>query len=253
MTDLTKFDKDGNPLNLTPQKTRTPGRYHGKWLQDPDFLEPTAEDLKCELQLQAFSAWEPLKIEIDVNQFNRELVEIEHMWVPYLRREGVMNDRYGMCLMGLPGMTPADGLSMPEAMRQTGNPNLQETDFNHKTEAYHALPSLHPLLDYFQPLGRTMLIRANAGSFFPPHHDSPALVRETFRIVGFPSRNVTASKYEWELDGRIVPIEPGKTYYCDTRKWHRTHSWTDDSVHLILNVPKTWENVLKMMSITEHD
>ncbi len=37
--------------------------------------------------------------------------------------------------------------------------------------------------------------------------------------------------------------------YVDTTKEHRTHSWRNRSIHLIMNIPKTWENVMKLMSV----
>ena len=108
------------------------------------------------------------------------------------------------------------------------------------------------MLDYFSPLGRTMLIKSNAGGWFPPHRDNPSLTRETFRIVAFLSDNTTHESYEWEMEGRKMNIVPGRAYYVDTRKTHRTSSWMDNSIHLIVNVPKTWENVLKLISSTEN-
>ena len=54
--------------------------------------------------------------------------------------------------------------------------------------------------------------------------------------------------YEWWLNDVRQTITANKTYFVDTRKVHRTHSWEDNSLHLILNVPKTWENVMKLMS-----
>ena len=33
----------------------------------------------------------------------------EDKWVPYLRREGVVNNREGLCLMGMPGDDYNDG------------------------------------------------------------------------------------------------------------------------------------------------
>ena len=54
------------------------------------------------------------------------------------------------------------------------------------------------------------------------------------------------------MAGQKWPITPGKAYYVDTRKTHRTHSWFNNSLHLVVNVPKTWENVMKLMSVTQN-
>jgi hypothetical protein len=250
--DLKKFDKDGNPLNLIPQADhRVQGNYYKKWLNDPSKVEPSEEDIKCELQLQALSSWEPLSFKIDQRQFNGELDLYKDKWVPYLRREGVSNDREGLLLVGLEGDSPSDSLSMPEARKRTGK-KLKETDFTVPTQLYHDLKSLHEPLNYFSPLGRSMLVKTNAGGWFPPHKDWPMLNRDCFRVIAFLSPATASDAYEFIVDHQRMDIVPGRFYYVDTRKTHRTHSWIDDSIHLVLNVPKTWENVIKLMSVTKN-
>lgn len=253
--DLKKFDKNGNPLNLTPQSDpNKQGNYHAKWLNNPNRYEPTPEDIKCELQLQALGDFEPLSFHLDdveYGEFKKEIEPWNDKWVPYLRREGITNDREGLCLVGYEGDSPSDSLSMPEARRRVGR-RLEETDFNYKTELYYDLKSLHPLLEKFDTLGRTMLVKCNAGGWFPPHRDAPYLTRDTFRIVVFLGKCVSGESFEWEMNGRKQYIEPNRAYYIDTRKTHRTHSWRNDSIHCVINVPKTWENVIKLMSMTLH-
>lgn len=250
MEDLKNFDKEGNPLNLIPKVDRTKqGNYYEKWLRNPNRFEPTEEDIKCELQLSALSCFEPLNFLVDYQKFKKEIEPWNDKWVPYLRREGISNDREGLLLIGLEGDTPTDSLSMPEARKRTGR-RLDETDFTVPTELYNNLTCLHPLLEFFQPLGRSMLVKVNAGGWFPPHKDWPMLTRDTFRIIAFIGENVDHEAYEWEMDGQRWPIKQNRAYYVDTRKTHRTHSWEDDSIHLVINVPKTWENIIKLMSMT---
>ena len=108
------------------------GNMYDNWLESGKTkYEPTEEDIKCELQLQALSTFEPLKFKFNVGQIQKELFEYEDDWVPYLPREGVVNNRQGLCLMGVPGDTHKDGLSMPEARTRHGK-FLIETDFNEK-------------------------------------------------------------------------------------------------------------------------
>ena len=252
ITDLKKFDKNGKELNLMPLADRSKqANYYAKWLEDPEKFEPTDEDIKCELQLSALTAFEPLNFTIDYGKFKKEIEPWNSSWVPYLRREGISNDREGLCLMGLEGDEPWNSLSMPEARKRVGR-KIGETDFNVPTKLYNDLTCLHPLLDYFQPLGRTMLVKTNKGGWFPPHKDSPMLTRKTFRVVAFIGNNVDHESYEWEMDGKIWPIKGNRAYYVDTRKSHRTHSWADNSIHLVMNIPKTWENVIKLMSCTRN-
>tara|TARA_B110000503_G_C7040532_1_gene368014 strand:- start:273 stop:1022 length:750 start_codon:yes stop_codon:yes gene_type:complete len=248
--DLKKFDKKGNPLNLTPQtQTQNLSTYYDWWVNDPNRYEPSNEHLKCELQLTALGDFELLNFNIDWKTFENEVNQFT--LVPYLRRDDILNDREGLLLVGLPGDNPTDSLSRPEAIKRTGR-MLEETDFNTPTVAYEKLTSLHNILDYWSPLGRTMIIKTNAGGWFPPHRDNPHLTRDTFRVVVFLGDATNSDSYEWVMNGKQQQIVPNKAYYVDTRKVHRTHSWMDNSYHLILNIPKTWENVIKLMSSLAH-
>jgi hypothetical protein len=243
--DLKKTDKDGTPLNLTPQAVSSQSDYYSYWKNDPTSLEPTEEDIRCELQLQALGDFEQLKIKFDHVLFEDQIEE--QAFVPYLRREGVSNDREGLLLVGLEGDKPTDSLSRPEAIKRAGR-MLYESDFKYPTQAYRDLTSIQPLLDYWGPLGRSMIIKSNRGGWFPPHRDSPSLTRDTFRVITFLGCGSGMDSYEWYLGDTRQIIVANQTYFVDTRKVHRTHSWVDNSLHLILNVPKTWENVMKLMS-----
>jgi len=248
--DYKKYDKDGKELNLIPlAKRANQANYYQRWVDDTASVMPTDDDIKCELQLQALSYWEPLSIKIK-RKVQDELTALDDMWQPYLRRDGIMNDREGIPLFSIPGLDMKGGISMPDATKAMGRP-LSELEFNQPTEAYYALPSLHTLLDYWQPLGRTFLVKLNAGGYFPPHKDTPLLTRNTFRVVAFLSDQNSLDQFEWEMDRRPVPTKEFTAYYCDTRQTHRTHSWAHNCIHLIMNIPKTWENVMKVMSVTD--
>jgi hypothetical protein len=248
MVDYKTHDKNGNSLNIIDNSPiegyTSPAK---RWANEPDWFEPTQEDLKCELQLSALDFWEPLKQKVKEKEFNSQIEPYNNKWIPYLRKEGIMNDREGMLLSGLNGDTYTDSLSMPEAIKRSGK-YLYDKDFKYPTELYNNLTCLHPVLDMFGPLGRTVLIKMNKGSFFVPHKDDPWLVRDCFRIAAFfgNTRN-----FEWEMCGQKVDIEPGRFYYIDTRKTHRTHSWQHSSIHLIVNIPKTWKNVMTLITNLE--
>ena len=249
--DLKKTDKHGNVLNLTPKANRSQADYYSYWKKNPESLEPSAEDIKCELQLQALGDFELLNFKFNHRIFEKEIPQISDWFVPYLRREGISNDREGLLLVGLEGDKPSDSLSMPEARKRTGK-NLKETDFKYPTEAYERLTSLHDILNYWDTLGRTMIVKTNQGGWFPPHRDSPNLTRDCFRIITFIGKATGTDNYEWWLSDERRNIAINETYYIDTRKVHRTHSWANDSYHLILNVPKTWENVMRLMSVLKY-
>ena len=125
---------------------------------------------------------------------------------------------------------------------------LDECDFNAPTELYNDLTTLHEMLDFFQPLGRTMLVRTHAGGWFPPHKDNPQLTRSTFRIVAFLSRATQHDAYEWEMSGRKWPITLAKTW--------QTFENTPHIVGLTKYTPQLSkirsENVMKLMSVTQN-
>lgn len=221
--------------------------FYEKYLRLEDYAKPTPEDIMCEVQLNSLSTQEQLIPYISNDKFTEQIKQYENEWVPYLQRPDYHNDREGLLLFGLEGDNHNDSLSMPEARKRTGIPELKESDFSVPTQFYKDMTCLHELCEYFAPLGRTFIVKANTGSFFPPHKDFPLISRDCFRVVAFFGH---VSGYRWETDGKKLDIIPGKTYYVDTRKTHQTHAWGQQpSYHLIMNIPKTWENVLKLMSI----
>ena len=48
--------------------------YWFNFKRDPSSVEPSAEDIKCELQLQALSDFERLKFDIDYEEFRKQMV-----------------------------------------------------------------------------------------------------------------------------------------------------------------------------------
>lgn len=223
--------------------------FYEKYMQDNTYGRPTFEDVMCETQLNSLSIHEELRPKINPNSFFNEVNAYKDEWIPYLQRPGFVNDREGLLLWGLEGDSHDDSLSMPEARKRTNNPDLKESDFNFPTQFYKDMPCLHQICEHFAPLGRTYIVKANKGSFFPSHKDFPLISRDCFRVVCFWG---DIKRYHWETEGQRLNIEEGRCYFVDTRKIHRTNSWADDpSYHLIMNIPKTWENVLKLMSICQ--
>ena len=218
--------------------------------QDGVFTPPKLLDLATEMQLDALGDFVPLKIKVDINSFKKEISAYHDKWDPYLHREGSLNDRVGLNMVGLPGDTPQDSISMPEAQKRVGR-KLSELDFDTPTQLFHDTPSLHHLMNSFPKLGRCTLVKVNKGGWFPSHRDGVLLNRRAFRIVAFLT-NTGHESYQWEHDYRIRNIEEGRCYYIDTRKQHRTHSYVHDSIHLVMNIPKTYENVLRVIDLLQH-
>lgn len=216
-----------------------------------DASQVNLETVANELALLNLGDFEPLNFKIDTTQFMREIQNFNNDWVDYLPRKEWTNNRKSLTLTSLPGKTHRDTPSQAEASYAAGR-LVEETEFSQKTEVYDSCSSLHPLLNEFNPLGRTFLVKSGVGGFFVPHRDHPTMPRKTFRIAVFLN-NCDPLQYDWLIDtDRKLPIELGRAYYINTRKTHRTISWVNDSIHLIINVPFTSENVSKVFSNLQH-
>ena len=55
-----------------------------------------------------------------------------------------------------------------------------------------------------------------------------------------------------QAESKKLNIEMGRVYYVNTMQTHRTISWVNDSIHLILNVPLTSENISKVLKHLQH-
>lgn len=192
----------------------------------------------------------PLDIKINCGQFMKEIAPFKDDWVNYLPRTDRPNNRTALAITNLPGKTHKDNPSLAQACVAAGR-MLSETDFSEKTDVYAACHSLTPFLSQWEPLGRTFLVKSNIGGYFVPHRDHPSTPRDVFRLIAFLNKCDTYD-YDWLMDDRKLPIELGRVYYVNTRLMHRTISWVDDSIHLILNVPFTTENVSKVIANLQH-
>lgn len=225
-----------------------PKNYYEAYLKNEEYGRPSEEDIVCETQLNSLSVHEKLIFEVDTRKFEKQIVDYDDNWIPYLPRAIQNNNREGLLLWGLKGDSCGDSMSLPEARIRSDNPNLKESECKFPTEFYKHMECLHPMCEYFAPLGRSYIIKMNAGDYFPPHKDHPLISRDCFRIACFFG---DVQNFHWQTDDQKLNIVPGNWYYIDTRKIHRTnHYGGGSSYHVILNIPKTWDNVLKLMSVS---
>lgn len=209
------------------------------------------ETVSNELALLQLGDFEPLDFKIDTNLFMNEIRQFANDWVPYLPRANHQNNRKSLTLTNLKGKTHRDSPSQAQATVENGRP-VSEIEFNVPTDVYRRCSSLHNVLDTFSPLGRTFLLNAGMGGHFLPHRDHPSMPRKTFRLAAFLN-NCAPMDYDWIMEtDKKLPIELGRVYYVNTRKTHRTISWVNDSIHLIINVPMTSENVAKVLYHLRH-
>jgi hypothetical protein len=206
--------------------------------------------LANEVALLNLGPFEPLNINIDLNQYYQEIQQFENDWVDYLPRTDRSNNRRALTLTNLPGKTHTDVPSLAQASYAAGR-RLSELEFSEKTDVYNACTSLHPFLNMWDPLGRTFIVQSNIGGYFVPHRDHPSMPRDVFRLIVF-LKNCGPLQYDWWMDDRKMNIQHGQVYYVNTRLTHRTISWVNDSQHLILNIPFNTNNVSKVIANLAH-
>jgi len=212
--------------------------------------ELTQEYLANELSLSLLGDFVPLNIKVDCNQLMHELEPFQGKWPQYLPRTDRSNNRHGLLLTTIPGKTYYDSPSLAEAGRDAQR-RVSELEFNQPTEVFSECKSLHYLFSKFPQVGRCFFVNCGIGGYFVPHRDHPAMPRDVFRLAVFVN-NCEPYKYDWLMDHEKLFIEMGRVYYINTRKTHRTISWSPDSIHLIMNIPMTTENVATVVSLLEH-
>ena len=233
------FMEDKNIIVGRQHAVRRPPKY--------DSATVTQETISDELALLTLGDFEALDFTIDLKQFNNEISKFDNDWVDYLPRSDRLNNRKGLVLTNLPGKTHQDNPSQAQASYAAGR-KVFEKEFCQPTEVFNHCTSLYPLLNTFAPLGRTFLVKSNMGGYFAPHRDHPEMPRETFRIAVF-LKNCKTYEYDWIIGPDTkLQIEEGRAYYINTRRTHRTISWVDNSIHLIINVPFTTKNVSKLIA-----
>lgn len=210
----------------------------------------TQEDIANELSLSLIGDFEPLNIKINCAQLMQELEPYRGQWPLYLPRPDRPNNRTGLTLTTLPGKTWKDSPSLAEASYEARR-RISECEFNQPTEIYNSCQSLQPLFERFPEVGRCFFVNCGIGGYFVPHRDHPAMPRDVFRLAVFVN-NCDPYQYDWLMDHQKLVIETGRVYYINTRRTHRTISWTPDSIHLILNIPLTTENVKRVIASLQH-
>jgi hypothetical protein len=215
-----------------------------------DAKKVTQEQITLEMALLQLGDFEPLDWKINIEDFKREIKQFDNDWQDYLPRPGRSNPRKGLTLTNMSGRDHRGVPSLAEAAVRERR-RVDELEFSHPTEVYKQCHSLNWFLNEFSNLGRTFLVKCNQGGHFVPHRDHPGMPREVFRLAVF-LENVAPFDYDWLMDDKKLYIEPGRVYYINTRKTHRTISWVDNSIHLIANIPFNNENVSKVIAHLLH-
>jgi hypothetical protein len=203
-----------------------------------------------ELSLSVLGDFEPLRYKIDCEKFNQEIEHFRDQWINYIPREDRANNKKVLAVTNLQGADHVTNPSVAQASHLLGR-RVKELEFKYPTDVYRHCTSLQDFLAQWNDLGRTFLVKSNIGGYFVPHRDYYSMPRDSFRLIAFLN-NCSAMDYDWIMDDRKLHIEMGRVYYLNTRHMHRTISWVDNSIHLILNVGMTTENVSKVINSLQH-
>lgn len=157
-------------------------------------------------------------------------------WPRYNPRKPI--ERYCLDLTQIPGGNE-NVSSLNEYNRSTGT-RYMNRDFTEPTEVYHGLPTISKILDPFNPwLGRTHVIRIDAGGYFPPHYDSVIADDSEYDVrlvAGINNVNNRTFKWLYDTDDRVLDLESGSIYLINTSKPHSVFSFVNDAIFVVANL-----------------
>lgn len=166
-----------------------------------------------------------------------ELVEpYQSHWKPYNPRKSHI-PRLGLSLTSLDGGFSGvpDLDSLMEYNRQNGT-HYDETSFRAPTPLLKSDYMSTVLRDFIPHLGRSHLIRLNAGGYFPFHRDSAGLgSTKTFRLIAL-LEECGAGQFCFLYDNQRLVMELGSVYFLNTKVEHALFSFGADATLLVLNV-----------------
>lgn len=170
------------------------------------------------------AAWQELQ------QYPRET------WPRYNPRKPI--ERYCLDLTQIPGGN-GNVSSLKEYNDATGK-TLMNKDFTEYTDICHNLPTIKSILDPFaQWIGRTHVIRIDAGGFFPPHYDTITGDDDGYdvRLVA-AIHNINTMNFKWlyDTDDKVIPLQNGDLWFINTGKPHSVFSFRNDAVIMVANL-----------------
>ena len=173
-----------------------------------------------------------LRQKIRTSEVEKQLKLYENDWIQYNPRKKI--DRWGLSITSLDGgMSGIPDLDSVKEYNIKHNLNLDETDFNKKTELWNLVE------DAFKPfenhLGRTHFIKMNATGMFPPHRDQFTRELSSFRLF-LPIYGCNPPNTYFILDEKIVNFEHGRVYFLNTCKVHTVFTTCDPSLFAVANV-----------------
>lgn len=181
----------------------------------------------------------------DVININLPEIQIEtesQNWKQYNPRKKI--NRWGRSLTSLDGHNTGipDLDSLYEYNKLNGT-NYRESDFRTLTDEGKKFEFLTESFD----LGRSHLIKLDAGGYFPYHRDlGPEVFRLIYCVSGCEPTNLV-----WIIDDKVVKLQNRRWYYVNTKKVHATFAFNTCvfAVFNVINNEKGFTNIKKVFEI----
>lgn len=140
-------------------------------------------------------------------------------YLPYNPRK--VGNRFGLSITSLTG--DMSGIPDLDSIGEYNNENrtsYSELDFKEFTPVYTLCHELQQLIEPWKHhIGRSHVLRLDAGGFFPPHRDSRSLKINTFRLI-VPLKRVTPPSVNFIIDDKLLHWDTGHLYFVNTAKMH---------------------------------
>ena len=180
-----------------------------------------------------------LKLNLDPKKVMNELKLYNSDWVAYNPRKNIL--RKGLSITSLDG--GLSGIPDLDSIREYNikhNLDLDETDFNKKTELWPLVQdALAPFENY---LGRTHFIRMDRTGCFPPHRDDYSIDVNSFRLfIAIDGCNPPDNYFI--IEEKICNFIPGKVYFINTCKEHTVFTTGSQSTFVVANITISDESV----------
>jgi len=179
--------------------------------------------------------WKQFRYNIDHKEIMKELSLFPRdEWQRYNPRKPI--ERYCLDLTQIPNGN--ENVSSLKEFNEASGKRYQNHDFTETTDVYDSLPSIQKLLTPFKPwLGRSHIIRIDAGGYFPPHYDTVVSDDSVYdvRMVACIN-NINKNNFKWLHEDKAVPLETGQVWFANTGKPHSVFSFTDDAIILVANL-----------------
>lgn len=195
------------------------------------------DDIQALVKFLAMEDWMKLKVSWNPDQAAKELEQYpRETWPRYNPRKPI--ERYCLDLTQIEGGN-ANVSSLAEYNKANGT-DYKNHDFTEFTSEYYNLPEIQKILSPFEKwIGRTHVIRIDAGGYFPPHYDTIVSDPTVYdvRLVA-AVRNVTPRNFKWlhDTNDQVMPMTNGDVFIVNTAKPHSVFSFSDDATIVVANL-----------------